>query len=133
LLFVIGMIGIVRATGEAYDMRGVAQYLAKLEQSGVALGNVGDYHGQYNFIGRLKRSPEQLTEEQVQAWFAQYPQGRVVVYLDKFDLGDIQPEYHQLYRGISLAVMDAQQWQTWLAQRAARRHAKQQHKDSDAE
>ncbi len=133
LLFVIGMIGIVRATGEAYDMRGVAQYLAKLEQSGVALGNVGDYHGQYNFIGRLKRSPEQLTEEQVQAWFAQYPQGRVVVYLDKFDLGDIQPEYHQLYRGISLAVMDAQQWQTWLAQRAARRYAKQQHKDSDAE
>lgn len=131
LLFVIGMTGVVRATGQAYDMRGISAYLGKLEQSGVALGNVGDYHGQYNFIGRLKRSPEKLEEKQVMAWFQRHPQGRIVIYLDNFDLGNIQPEYTQLYRGISLAVIDQAQWQAWLEQRSHRRKAAQHKKSED--
>ncbi len=121
LIFVIGMTGVVRATGEAYDMRGISAYLGKLEQAGVSIANVGDYHGQYNFIGRLHQSPKHVNENQVQAWFNQHPQGRVVIYLDDYDLGDIQPEYTQLYRGVSLAVIDQTQWLAWREQRSERR------------
>jgi hypothetical protein len=122
LVFMIGMAGVVRATGDAYDMRGVSAYLAKLENAGVALGNVGDYHGQFNFVGRMHRSPQFLEEYQVNDWFAQHPSGRIVVYLDNFDLGGIQPEYSQLYRGIRLAVIDQSQWTQWTTQRVKRRH-----------
>jgi len=123
LVFIIGMTGVVRATGDAYDMRGISAYLAKLENAGVALGNVGDYHGQFNFVGRMHRSPQFLEEYQVNDWFAQHPAGKIVVYLDDYDLGGIQPEYSQLYRGIRLAVIDQSQWQIWIEKRGERRKA----------
>jgi hypothetical protein len=65
------------------------------------------------------------------AWFQRHPQGRIVIYLDNFDLGNIQPEYTQLYRGISLAVIDQAQWQAWLEQRSHRRKAAQHKKSED--
>ena len=45
----------VGAGGEAFDVRPVAEVLARAEAEGRPIAHVGPYHGQYHFYARLER------------------------------------------------------------------------------
>ena len=62
-------------------------------------------------------SPQELNEAELEGWFAQHPNGRVVMYFDKtHPLGDLVPEYQQPYRALIAGVLSQSQWQEWSKQ-----------------
>lgn len=79
-LFVIGQWAFVRPIVPAYDLRELAHHLARVQADGVALATVGKYHGQFQFLGRLTRPLEVLPENELPAWLAAHPNGRVVLH-----------------------------------------------------
>ena len=110
-------LGVIRSAGAAYDMTKISHYLKGLQDQNIPLANIGKYHGQFNFVGRMLKSPEELNEGQLDAWFAAHPDGRVVMYFDKVrPLGDLVPEYQQPYRALIAGVLTQSQWQTWSKQ-----------------
>ena len=110
-------LGVIRSAGAAYDMTNISHYLKGLQNQNIPLANIGKYHGQFNFVGRMLKSPDELGEGQLDDWFASHPNGRVVMYFDKArPLGDVTPEYQQPYRALIAGVLTQEQWQTWSKQ-----------------
>jgi 4-amino-4-deoxy-L-arabinose transferase-like glycosyltransferase len=107
-------VGVIKHAGSAYDLRNISREIKKLQDQGVELSYVGKYHGQFNFIGRLTESPESVNFLQMNRWFEQHPQGRVIMlfYRDR-QLGDSQTEYIQTYRGGSMGILTRNQWENW--------------------
>lgn len=107
-------LGVIRSAGAAYDMTNISHYLKGLQDQNIPLANIGKYHGQFNFVGRMLKSPDSLNESELDAWFAAHPDGRVVMYFDKTrPLGDLVPEYQQPYRALIAGVLTQSQWQLW--------------------
>ena len=110
-------LGVIRSAGAAYDMRNISHYLKGLQDQNIPLANVGKYHGQFNFVGRLLKSPEEVNEGQIDAWLVQNPEGRVLMYFDKTrPLGSVVPDYQQPYRALVAGVLTESQWHAWAKQ-----------------
>ncbi len=68
----------------AYDLRPLAQHLKTLEDKGMGLANFGTYHGQYHFLGRLRKPIFEAGLQQVDtdAFIRANPGGAIVTYYD---------------------------------------------------
>lgn len=108
-MVVLGHLLGMKAPAGAYDLEPLAARLADFERSGRAVAHLGQYHGQYQFLGRLERPLQVISKAQVRAWFADYPEGRLVAYhrlpLDWEKQG---PLYRQGYREKAVAIWDRQ-------------------------
>ncbi|HEY8553034.1 MAG TPA: glycosyltransferase family 39 protein [Burkholderiales bacterium] len=70
----------VRLVGFAHDLRAVAAHLAQLEAAGVPIAHVGEYHGQYHFLGRLRMPFAVIEADRIPMWLRENPRGRVIAY-----------------------------------------------------
>lgn len=52
------------------------------QERGAAVANLGRYHDQFQFAGRLRQPLTELTAANVTPWLTQHPDGIVVAYLD---------------------------------------------------
>lgn len=104
-----GDIVALRTAGPAYDQRALARYLRDLEVRGVPVAHLGKYHGQYQFLGRLERTPEIIGVERVGSWFEDHPDGRIIAYFRTMP-GAARPEYFQDFAGRRVAVFDRSGW-----------------------
>jgi hypothetical protein len=63
-----------------YQLGPLAGRLAGLQRSGHELAWLGRYHGQFQFLGRLRERIEPLTgQRQLRAWLTAHPQGYLLV------------------------------------------------------
>lgn len=88
-----------------YDLRPVSRYLHEQQDKGVPLANIGKYHDQFQFFGRLNRPLAVVMEQEAPRWAQEHPEGLMVAYYEDA-LPDIppQPLIRSPYRGGWLAV-----------------------------
>jgi len=92
-------------------MRPISAQLKALEASGTPVAYLGKYPGIYNFLGRLKQSPDLIEANGVAPWFAAHPNGRIVEYFKRSNpINPQQVEYMQAYKGITVAILNREQW-----------------------
>jgi 4-amino-4-deoxy-L-arabinose transferase-like glycosyltransferase len=97
-------IGFSEAAHQAYDLRPIARYLADLEKQGRPIAYVGEYHGEFHFLGRLERPFEEIPLGAERIWARQHPGGRVIQELRYLPADVDHTEFTQPYRGETLAV-----------------------------
>ncbi len=90
-----------------YDLAPLAKRLAAWEAEGRPLAHSNKYHGQFDFLGRLKKPIAIIDEKNVTSWAAANPRGKVISYHYKLPTG-LTPDYVQRYRGGYVTVWDAQ-------------------------
>lgn len=108
VLLAVAHLGTVRAAAPAHDLAPLGAYLQRLQQDGRALAHLGKYHGQYQFVGRL-RAPLAVVvgPAQLKDWAARHPGGKVVAYSDALPPGVVAaPDYEQPFRAGRAAVWD---------------------------
>jgi 4-amino-4-deoxy-L-arabinose transferase-like glycosyltransferase len=92
--------------GPAYDLRQAGEMLARVQEEGRPVANIGKYHGQYHFHGRLRQRLIPLARGEAFGWASDHPDGCLVAYYEG------PPPAHsrsgalhvQDYRGGSLAI-----------------------------
>lgn len=91
-----------------FDVRPIAQAIKALQDKGVPVANLGKYHGQFQFSGRLEQPLTPLDSSELPAWLERHPQGVVVAYLRRTQEA---PEvlFGQPYRGGQLVLLNAEQ------------------------
>lgn len=107
LVMVLGLhLALIRTAGLAYDIRPISAKIKLLQDSGVPLANVGKYHGQYQFAGRMQHSIEQIHDEQLATWFDDHPSGRVIFYSKRSNKipGHEQADFVQPYLDGSVGI-----------------------------
>jgi len=105
LVFVLGLhAGFAEVARRAYDLGPTAHYLALVEKEGRPVAVVGGYHGQFHFLGRLRRPFVLLDGGAEHAWILANPRGRVVEDLRDAPPGVGHVEFSQPYRDDVLVV-----------------------------
>lgn len=102
-------LGVVDPLSAAYRLRPVAERLAALQAAGRDIAWLGKYHGQFHFLGRLRRRIEPLTDGQaLRGWLTRHPQGYLLVNYPAVD--PVVPDrlWAQPYRSGSLVLWPAQ-------------------------
>ena len=106
VLMVGAYFGALRAIVDGYDLRPVSAYLAQAQSAGRPIAHHGKYHGQFQFVGRL-REPLVVVHEpdKLRVWAGQHPEGLIVVYSRRsLTHPTARPEFVQLYRGRRVSV-----------------------------
>jgi 4-amino-4-deoxy-L-arabinose transferase-like glycosyltransferase len=95
------------AAGPAYDLHRAGQVIAQAQAGGRPVANIGRYHGQFHFHGRLREPVQSLAREDADGWSAGNPQGLLVAYYD--DRPPVHPDvlHAQAYRGGGMAIWQA--------------------------
>lgn len=110
-LITVLMYAVIQAAGDAYDVRPVSKKLHELESKNIPVAYIGRYPGIYNFLGRLKQSPDSIHTNTVDKWFAAHPDGRVIKYFKKISDIDLQKvEFLQAQKGSAIAILNHAQW-----------------------
>ncbi len=97
--------GVIPAFAPYGDPGPAARELAALQARQLPLAHLGKYHATYNFAGRLRAPIEILDVDEVRAWVAAHPEGRVIaVERSRAPAGAVAPEYQAPFRGAWLQV-----------------------------
>ena len=91
----IGFIFFFAYTGLAYNLEPAALQVKQLHDQGIACAFVGNYQGQFNFIGRLQQPLTTIDSDQTEAWVAKNPQG-VLIDIERYK--PEQASYLQAHR-----------------------------------
>jgi 4-amino-4-deoxy-L-arabinose transferase-like glycosyltransferase len=101
--------GILAVAAGFYDIKPLSLYLAQVEEKGYPIANAARYEGQYQFLGRLHKKLDVIRgDDEVAAWLAGHPRGRVVRYFSKWprDIEE-QVEFVQPFRGKFAVVVSS--------------------------
>lgn len=96
---------LVPAVGEAWHIEALSRRIGALQRSGVEVANLGKYHGQYHFLGRLDQPISVLPYDvRARQWLTSEPQAYVLVYYH--GRMPVLPDgvYHQPYRSGTVAL-----------------------------
>jgi len=96
--------GLVRIAAPAYDPRQIATRIARLQASGAPIANVGKYHDQFQFYGRLTRPLEVVSAADARAWARRHPDGWLVSYPRRAPAATV---YAQRFRGRYVTLIGA--------------------------
>jgi 4-amino-4-deoxy-L-arabinose transferase-like glycosyltransferase len=68
-----------------YNVTSLAQKLKTWQEAGYALANFGKYHGQYQFLGRLRKPITVIgvLAEQKKRFLKEHPEGRIIAYYEE--------------------------------------------------
>jgi uncharacterized membrane protein (GlpM family) len=101
-------ISLIRAAGLAYDLRELSHHINLIQNNKTAIANLGDYQGQYQFLGRLSRPLEVVDEYSICSWLTQHHDGKLIVYFDSaYQSLSEYSRYLQPYRSKSVGIVDA--------------------------
>lgn len=91
----------------AYDLRPAAQVIRQGQEQGRPVAYAGDYHGEYQWLGRLQHPLPEIKYADIGAWFANNPEGWVVARYreDRLRTGP-KPLYAQQKRGRIMVIWD---------------------------
>jgi len=99
---------VVNVIGSRYDLRKTASILNSYEKQGRPIAHSGKYHGQFHFLGRLKRPFQVISDSQIDSWLREHPGGRVVAYSRRPSRSSTWELIHtQRYRGSTLKILGA--------------------------
>ncbi len=89
------------------DVAETAAFLAKIEAEHRPIANVADYHGQYNFTGRLTEPIVSVFAEDAVDWAKAHGDGVMIAYPEAIPADTPAPLFVHPYRGRLVVIWDA--------------------------
>ena len=107
-LFALVQIYVSAGAWQSYDVRPMAKAIRQLQDRGIPVANVGKYHAQFQFAGRLEQPMAQVSQNELGTWLKKNPHGAVVVYVSgKREPGEFL--FSQPYRGETAMLLSSDQ------------------------
>jgi 4-amino-4-deoxy-L-arabinose transferase-like glycosyltransferase len=88
-----------------FYLKPTADVLALVQKEGRATAFVGDYHGEYQYLGRLARPLEEIEIPTLYAWARANPDGVAVTRARELPTHRVQPLHVQPWRGSRFTVL----------------------------
>lgn len=90
---------------DAFDLKSFAETLAVAQREGEAIGHYGNYHGQFNFLGRLTRPVAEIGDGDAMEWLWQNPKAKIVATRKSLPVQP-RPERVQQFRSRYIMIWD---------------------------
>ncbi len=106
-LFLTVHLGVFPPARLAYDGAPAALEIKRAQDAGKPVAFAGDYHGEYQFLGRLEKPLPEIEYRDIPAWFAANPTGLMVArYREERLAQGPKPVYTQPKRGRIMVIWD---------------------------
>jgi hypothetical protein len=106
-IFVISVFGVLKPIMDyAYDLQSAANYIAKAQRQGYAIAYEGKYHGQFHFLGRLKKPIIETRNLNITNWLAKSPRAKIISVQTKINDSNPKPDFVAKYRGKYITIWD---------------------------
>lgn len=106
-ILIISSLGLFEpAISKGYDLRPVANYIARAQRQGYVVGNYGKYHGQFHFLGKLEKPIFETGDGNIKEWLSKTPRAKVISVHKKINKQPPVPDFVQKYRGKYILVWD---------------------------
>ncbi|MCD6074916.1 MAG: putative glycosyltransferase, partial [Rhodospirillales bacterium] len=89
---------------DAYDLKPFADKLAGFERDGYAIAHYGNYHAQFQFLGRLTQHITEIGDGDI-PWLRDHPKAKIIAYRYSIPEG-ATPDYVQKFRGRLAVIWD---------------------------
>ncbi len=108
-MIVVAHLAMAPVLAARYDLAPLARQLKVWEDEGIALANFGKYHGQYHFLGRLRKPVAAigLIDGDEAAFLKAFPNGRIVAHHRRLPTVDARPVASYVFRRRTIAVWEA--------------------------
>jgi 4-amino-4-deoxy-L-arabinose transferase-like glycosyltransferase len=112
LALILGVLINFMGLSQRQDVRPIALAIRSLQEQGISVANVDNYHNQYQFAGRLETPLAIISDAEIRPWAAEHPQGYLLIYQDWYD----EPVMLELakdvfpYRGERLLIVAVSDW-----------------------
>ena len=109
LVFCVVVLAVVLAAiRPRYDLQSAARYISEQQDAGRPIMYVGNYQGEFTFLGRLHAPVAERAPARAAEWALQNPDGLVVSRVKRLLLrGSPAPEHRQSYKGDELLMFRA--------------------------
>ena len=101
----IGQVGVLRVGAPSYDMLSASSFIARAHSDGLRVAIQKNYHGQFQFLGRLTRPVIPLATTQVAAWAGEHPDDYIVLTGRGVSRHYPQAEFSMPYRSGHLVIV----------------------------
>ena len=91
---------------KSYDLRAISNYIGNLQNKGYVIANYGKYHGQFHYLGKLKKPIIVTGDGEVKQWLSQTPKAKIISVRNTLGKSQPKPEYFQKYRNKYLVIWD---------------------------
>ena len=108
LVVVAGHVALRSHLDAAFDLEPLARHIAGAQNQGILVANVHKYHGQYQFLGRLREPLAVTWQHEARQWAETHPDAKMIVSHRAWP-DDLKPEFAQRFRGRLVAVWDARE------------------------
>ncbi len=98
LLVMVTHLSLVQTAASAYDLEVVSERIRHYQAAGKPVANVGKYHGQFQFLGRLAEPLVSVDAADAATWARANPDGYLVFYAGVSDIPTDGSELSQAYR-----------------------------------
>ena len=106
-IFVISLFGFLKPIMDyGYDLQSVSNYIAKAQRQGYAVAYYGKYHGQFHFLGKLKKPITETGDGHIENWLAKTPRAKIISIRIKIDESSPKPDFVAKFRSKYIAIWD---------------------------
>lgn len=84
VVFAVGQWDAMRVARPSLDLAPMGEVLRELEKDGRPIAHLGEYHGQYHFVGRVEKPFALMWDTGAAAWARENPRGVVVGAYDRW-------------------------------------------------
>jgi hypothetical protein len=105
---IVAHLAVAPAARAAFDLTPISSMIAALQENKVSVAYLGNYHGQFQFLGRLQQPVVELNDGRSRAdWVAAHPDGYLVEYRRAGDGAGPGDLYSQPWRNGRLVLWPA--------------------------
>nr|WP_282451855.1 phospholipid carrier-dependent glycosyltransferase [Marinobacter koreensis] len=107
----MGVLGNFIGLAQRQDVGPIAGEIQELQDQGKTVANVSKYHGQYQFVGRLKQPLKVLSANELTDWAAKNSGDYLVVYVRRPETSLLESAKAVFpYRGKQAVIISARDW-----------------------
>jgi hypothetical protein len=97
-----------------YDIGEFARIVRQYNLQNMPIAVLDEYHGQFNFLGRLERRMPTVSSLRAEQYLAANPRNRLIMTMDRMPPRWMEADFVQFYRGRVLAIVNEGTYTAWL-------------------
>lgn len=102
---VLAILGTFSVIGPRYDLEAASKFIGEEQRAGRPVAYVGNYQGEFGFLGRLSAPIERVAPHDQRAWLIAHPRGLLVTRLKRARPGGgLARVYQQPYKTDGLVM-----------------------------
>lgn len=106
LIIILVLFAVRPILTHGYNIKPVAEFISNSQREGYTIAYYGKYHGQFHFLGRLKKPIVETGDGGIKSFLDKYPRSKIISVIKKPETYNPTPNFIHKFRSSYFAIWD---------------------------